>query len=133
MVGLMDLWLPMIVAAAVVTVAALVLHRVWPVAAGTAGPVTGDAAARIGGFFVFALAVAFVVAYVTGRALPPGSDYKAVFRIAATVAILAYAFGHLGSALRGARSWESALREVAHGVVYGLLTGGPFGWLWPDA
>jgi hypothetical protein len=29
------------------------------------------------------------------------------------------------------RPWSVALKEMTDGIVYGLLTAGAFGWLWP--
>jgi len=29
------------------------------------------------------------------------------------------------------RSWSTTLKATLDGVIYGLLTGGAFGWLWP--
>lgn len=130
MVGLVDLWLPMLVGAAVVVLAAFGLNRFWPVPGEVR--VSGANATWLAGFFVYALVAALFVAYVSGRTLPPGAAYKAVFRIAGTVGVLAFAFGHIGAAVRAARTWPAATRETVHGVVYGLLMAGAFGWLWPD-
>jgi hypothetical protein len=29
------------------------------------------------------------------------------------------------------KPWSVALKEMGDGLLYGLLTGGAFGWLWP--
>ncbi len=84
-------------------------------------------------WFVHCLLVSLFVAYVTGRALPAGSDYLAVFRIAGTVAFLAYSAAHVPGAIWMGHRWSRALKDVADGLVYGLLTAGVFGWLWPGA
>jgi hypothetical protein len=31
------------------------------------------------------------------------------------------------------KSWSGTLKNVFDGLVYGLVTGGVFGWLWPGA
>ena len=77
------------------------------------------------------LIVSSLVGYLAASTLEAGASYLEVFRVAGTAAIL----GHAGSIALGAiwlsRTWSSILKEIADGVVYGLLTAGVFGWLWP--
>jgi hypothetical protein len=135
MIPLVDLWLPILVSAVVVTVAAAVLSQATP-AADAGGGRTGARpafAASLGTQFVYALLVSVLVGYLASRTVDPAMHYKGVFRVAATAGILAYAFGGLYSGVWGSRPWPTAFRDFGHGVVYGLLTAGPFAWLWPDA
>ena len=81
--------------------------------------------------FVFFLAVSVVVAYVTGRALPAGTHYLTVFRIAGTAAWLAYGFGVIPQSIWFGRPWSSAVKDLLDGLLYGLLTAGVFGSMWP--
>ena len=82
-------------------------------------------------WFLYCLMVSLFVAYVASRAIPPGSVYLDVFRIVAGVAILAYAAGQLPGAIWMGKPWSVAGKEVFDGVLYGLVTAGTFGWLWP--
>lgn len=82
-------------------------------------------------WFVFLLAVSTVVAYVVGRALPPGTEYLQVFRIAGTVAFLAYAADTWSRSIWFGQKWSTALKNTLDGLVYALLTGGAFGAFWP--
>jgi hypothetical protein len=61
----------------------------------------------------------------------PGTDYLRVFRVAGTVAVMAYAVGHATSSIWWGRPWSVTLKDMADGVLYSLLTAGAFGWLWP--
>ena len=81
--------------------------------------------------FLFVLAVSFSVAYVASRTLAPGAEYLAVFRIVGTVAFLAYSAGEIPHAIWMGRPWGSTWKFVIDGFIYGLLTAGVFGWLWP--
>jgi hypothetical protein len=83
-------------------------------------------------WFLYALLVSFVVAYVASHALPPGAAYLEVFRIVGAVAFLAYAAGQLPAAIWMGKPWPVAIKEVFDGLVYGLATAGVFGWLWPN-
>jgi hypothetical protein len=82
-------------------------------------------------WFVYLLFVSAFVAFVTGQALPFGAEYMRVFRVAGSVAVAAYSLGQIPNAIWWGRPWKSAWKEVIDGIVYGLLTAGTFGWLWP--
>ena len=83
-------------------------------------------------WFVFCLVVGFFVAYLTGHTVPAGAHYLAVFRVAGTAAFLAYGLGHLSNGIWKGQTWTASIKEVGDGLVYGLLTAGTFGWLWPS-
>lgn len=85
----------------------------------------------LGLWIAYLIVIGVCVAYLTGRVLPPGSPYLQVFRVAGTVAFLAYSGAHVPGAIWFGRPLGSALKDVADGLAYGLLTAGAFGWLWP--
>lgn len=87
----------------------------------------------LGQWFVFCLVIGVFVAYVTSLALPFGADYMRVFRIAGTVAVIAHAFSSVNDSIWKGVSWGTTLRFAFDGLVYGLVTAGTFGWLWPAA
>ncbi len=82
-------------------------------------------------WFGYCLIISFFVAYLTGRTVAPGVQYLAVFRVAGTAAFLAYGLGHLSNGIWKGQPWIVTIKEVVDGLVYGLLTAGTFGWLWP--
>jgi len=82
-------------------------------------------------WFVFCLVVGVFVAYLTGHTVPAGAHYLVVFRVAGTAAFLAYGLGHLSNGIWKGQAWTATIKEVIDGLVYGLLTAGTFGWLWP--
>lgn len=82
-------------------------------------------------WFLYCVLVGFFSAYVTGRALEFGADYLEVFRFAGTVAFMGYAFALLQDSIWSRRSWGTTIRSMIDGLLYGLLTAGTFGWLWP--
>jgi hypothetical protein len=48
------------------------------------------------------------------------------------VAILGYAMGALPDSIWKGQKWSITFKFVFDGVVYGLVTGVTFGWLWPS-
>jgi len=82
-------------------------------------------------WFVYSLVVGAFAAYVAGRALGPGADYRAVFRFAGCTAFVGYSLALVQNSIWMKRAWGATFRLMFDGLVYGLLTGGTFGWLWP--
>jgi hypothetical protein len=85
----------------------------------------------LGQWFVFTLVVSLFIAYVASHALPLGTEYLRVFQVVGTVGFLAYAAGQLPAAIWMGKPWSVAWKEVFDGLLYGLVTAGTFGWLWP--
>ena len=83
-------------------------------------------------WFGFCLLVGVFTAYVAGRALGPGAPYLTVFRIAGTVAFLGYAGAEAANSIWRGQPWGTTVKNYLDGLVYGLLTAGVFGWLWPN-
>jgi hypothetical protein len=82
-------------------------------------------------WFAFCLLVGVFAAYVAGRALGPGESYRHVFRFAGVTAFVGYSLAMWQNSIWYKRSWGTTLRNSADGLLYGLLTAGTFGWLWP--
>jgi hypothetical protein len=82
-------------------------------------------------WFLFILVVSFFIAYVASHAIPLGAEYLHVFRIVGAIGFLAYAMGQFTSSIWMGKPWNVAWKEAFDGLVYGLVTAGVFGWLWP--
>lgn len=82
-------------------------------------------------WFVFSLAVGVFAAYVAGRALDQGAHYLKVFRFAGVTAFTCYAMALWPASIWYKRKWSTTIKGTFDGLVYALLTGGTFGWLWP--
>ena len=103
----------------------LVLITIRPKSDGGMGPMLAR-------WFVFLLVISSLVAYVTGRTLGPGHSYLAVFRVAGTVAFLAYGGAHAVYGIFWGRPWRVVWLDILDALIYGLLTAGAFGWRWPQ-
>jgi hypothetical protein len=84
-------------------------------------------------WFVYTLVIGVIAAYVASRTLEAGADYLTVFRVAGTTAFVAYAVGLWQQSIWYSRPWSTTLKLTFDGLIYALLTGGVFGWLWPAA
>ena len=86
----------------------------------------------LGGWFVFNLAIATAVGFLLLHTTTAGVSHRHVFRIAAAITFLVHAGGALPAAIWMGRPWRIVAKEVVDGLVYGLVTGAAFGWLWPS-
>lgn len=80
---------------------------------------------------VYNIGIAFFVAYVAYHALAPGADYLEVFRLTGTVGFMACALGSVSDSIWFGKPWKSWLLHAFDGLMYALVIGGFFGWLWP--
>ena len=82
-------------------------------------------------WFIYIVVVSFFAAYVVSRALPVGAPYAQVFRLAGATAFAGYALALWQMSIWYRRAWGTTIRSTIDGLIYALLTGGTFGWLWP--
>jgi hypothetical protein len=82
-------------------------------------------------WFVYLLVVGVFAGYVASRTLGPGAPYLQVFRFAGTTAFIGYALALWQDSIWYRRNWGTTIRYTIDGLIYGLLTAGTFGWLWP--
>ena len=82
-------------------------------------------------WFLFCVVVSIFSAYIAGRALHTGSAYLEAFRFAGATAFAGYALGQWPESIWMGRPWSTTVKSTVDGLIYALLTGGIFGWLWP--
>lgn len=85
------------------------------------------------GWFVYSIVVGVFAAYIAGHALAPGAHYLSVFRFAGATAFIGYTLALVHDSIWYRRKWSTTFKYVFDGLIYALLTGGIFGWLWPSA
>ena len=83
-------------------------------------------------WFVYCIVVSIFAAYVGSHTLAPNAAYMTVHRVVGCVAFMGYGLGLIQDAIWGSRPWPATWKSVFDALVYGLVTGGTFGWLWPE-
>jgi len=91
-------------------------YRAGPVAFLTVRP-SGDMgmSRNLVMWFIYSLVVSVFAGYIAGVAFGPGTEYLRIMH----------------ESIWWGRSWSRTIRSMLDGLLYGLLTGGTFGWLWP--
>ena len=87
----------------------------------------------MGQWFLYSLLIAALAAYVTGRTHGLGAPYLAVFRMSGVVAFCCYVMAHWQNWIWWGQSTRFTLTHSLDGIIYALITGATFGWLWPHA
>ena len=82
-------------------------------------------------WFVYCLVVSLFAAYIASRAIDRGAPYLEVSRFASTTAFIAYGLALWQDSIWYRRKWSTTLKSNLDAVLYGFLTGGVLGWLWP--
>lgn len=84
-------------------------------------------------WFLYTLLISFFAGYLGSFCIPLGADYHTVFRVTGTAAVLGYAFSYIPNSIWKGEKWSTSLKFILDGTLYGLVTAGTFGWLWPAA
>ena len=88
----------------------------------------GDSLAK---WFVYLLADGILCAYITGRALGADATFGEVVRFSGTTAFIAYCVALWQMTIWYKRQLATTIRYTVDGLIFGVLTGLAFGWLWP--
>jgi len=82
-------------------------------------------------WFLYSLMISVFAGYLGWFAIGSGGAYLDAFRITGTVAVLGYGATHVVDSIWKGAPWIGTMKHVIDGIIFGLLTAGAFGWLWP--
>ena len=82
-------------------------------------------------WLVYLLVVSFIAGGIAAHVLPQGTEHHVIMHLTGMVAFLAYALALWQMAIWFRRSLGTTVRATIDGLVYGLITGATFAWLWP--
>ena len=104
----------------------IVMFRVRPNGMPKMGP-------NLTAYFIYCFVVSFVTAYVARHTLNYGESAHRVFRLTGTIAIASYTLALIPESIWMWRPWSATWKSVCDSIVYGIITGAVFMWLWPHA
>ena len=84
-----------------------------------------------GQWFVYSLFIAGLAAYITGSSHGPGAPFLDVFRVSGVVAFCCYVVALWQNWIWWGQSTRFTVTNSLDGIIYALITGATFGWLWP--
>jgi hypothetical protein len=85
----------------------------------------------MGKWFVYQLVVTLFAAHIAGTLVGPGGDAKLIFHSAFIVAFSGYVLALWQLTIWYRRSMRITLTSTLDGIIYSLIVGLTFVWLWP--
>jgi hypothetical protein len=85
----------------------------------------------MGQWFVYSLFIAAIAAYITGRTHGPDAAALEVFRVSGTVTFCCYVVALWNNWIWWGQGTRFTITNSLDGIIYALVTGATFGWLWP--
>ena len=82
-------------------------------------------------WLLFTIGVAGVVGVVASRGLPAAAPSWRIFQVTAIVTWATHGLGVIQEVIWFGRPWSVAAKQTADGLLYGVITGAIFVWLWP--
>lgn len=86
---------------------------------------------NLGLWFLYCLVVTILSACLATMAAPGVTDRHTIFHLVAMAAFIGYAVALWQMSIWWRRSWMTTFKATIDGIVYALLTGATFIWLWP--
>jgi nucleoside recognition membrane protein YjiH len=84
-------------------------------------------------WFLYCIVVGISAACVAAATQPPATEYKRIFHVVGIVAFAGYSLALIQNSIWKGETWGVTFKHVLDGLIYGLMTAGTFGWLWPKA
>ncbi|KGI78088.1 hypothetical protein [Oleiagrimonas soli] len=84
-------------------------------------------------WFLLCLVVSLFCAFIASAALPIAADGHRVFHVTALAALMAYATGSFSMGIWWGQPWRAVFKDAVDGLIYALVTGAVFMWLWPHS
>ncbi|MDX2219095.1 MAG: hypothetical protein SF172_08740 [Burkholderiales bacterium] len=85
----------------------------------------------IGQQILYFLVGCALIASCAAHVLPPGAASMSVFHLVAPMAFLAFGWGVVPFAIWYGHPWSTTAKYLLDALIYGLVVGGSFAWLWP--
>jgi hypothetical protein len=86
---------------------------------------------RFAQWFAYLLVVGVIAGLLAGHLVAPGTSFKRVFHVVGLVAFASYGLALWQTSIWYERSWSTTLKSNIDALIYAVLTGAIFGWLWP--
>ncbi len=82
-------------------------------------------------WFLYALVIGVFAALLAAHTCPPGATFKRVSHIVGLFAFAGYGLALWPLSIWYNRSWATTLKSNVDALIYAVVTGAIFGWLWP--
>jgi len=87
---------------------------------------------NLGLWFVYLVVISINAAYIASRALPPNPESAEIVRFVGATSFIGYTAALWQMSIWYRRSWSTTIKATVDGLIYALIAGGIFCWLWPQ-
>lgn len=87
----------------------------------------------LGLWFAFCFLISFTAGYVARHTLQADSAAQEIMRLTGTLAFVGYGYGHIMDSIWKGQPWSNTVRGLIDAVIYAVVTGLVFRFLWPGA
>jgi hypothetical protein len=85
----------------------------------------------LGQWFLLNLVVAKLTALLALCSLGAAADAHRIFHLTALATFLAYGAGSVSNGIWKGQSWKSVAKDLLDALIYAIVSGLAFAWLWP--
>ncbi|HEX7939003.1 MAG TPA: hypothetical protein VF483_08405 [Gemmatimonadaceae bacterium] len=83
------------------------------------------------GWFIYSIVVNAIAGHIAWATIPRGAPYRLVFHTVALAAFAGYSLALWQARVWFGRSLSTTVKGTIDGLIYGIVTAGVFGWMWP--
>jgi hypothetical protein len=87
---------------------------------------------NLGLWFVDLVFISVNAAYLASRALPANPACAEIVRFVGTTSFIGYTAALWQMSIWYRRAWSTTIKATIDGLIYALISGGIFCWLWPQ-
>jgi hypothetical protein len=87
----------------------------------------------LGLWFAFCFLISFTTGYLARHTLTSTSAGLDIMQITGTLAFVGYGYGHIMDSIWKGQPWSNAIRGLIDALIYAIVTGLVFRYLWPGA
>lgn len=84
-------------------------------------------------WFLFCILVSLFSGYIGSATLAAGTALPQVLRVTATAAFMSFGFASIPTGIWYGQPWGAVLKDAIDGLIYGLIVGAVFAFMWPHA
>ncbi len=84
-----------------------------------------------GQWFAYTVVISAFAAFLAVHAVAPGASFKRVFHVVGLTAFASYGLALWPISIWYKRKWSTTVKANVDALIFGVVTGAIFGWLWP--